>query len=281
MSTETTEAAKAPEVNNLAPTDADAPPNFQIDSEAFIAASPEGYNTDGAKNLLAKHKDMHSLVSSAMEAEKSFSSRMPVPDLNDPAKMSEVYARMGVPETATGYEYSEGIKFTSEEAKGSMSELFKGLDISTKQANGLLEWYQGNSETESIGYTQSIADGLGTTESFLQDESGGLKGSKAYGDYWNVASSAMAAQGIDIGSDDNAELMGSDVGRKMIKFAYQFGQAARPGSIPGITSQESTVASLEGRMNSLYKEMSTTSWNNQKQAELNSIKQQMTQARGR
>lgn len=280
MSTET-EVADAPsdaQVNTLAPTDADKPPSFQIDSEAFATAAPEGYNTDGASKLLEKHKgNVHSIINSAMEAEKSFSSRMPVPDVGDEAKMAEVYSRMGVPAEASGYEYAEGVKFTSDEAKGQMSELFKGLNINSKQANGLLEWYQGQNESASSEFTQSIADGIGTTEAFLQDQSGGLKGSKAYNDYWNVASSTMAAQGVDIGSDENAELMGSDAGRKILKMAYQFGAAAKPGTIPGIVSQETTVGSLNDRANALYGEMSKPGWNPQKQAELDSIKQQLRQ----
>ena len=267
----------APNTNNLAPTDADKPPSFQIDSEAFITAAPEGYNTDGAKNLLSKHKDMHSLVSSAMEAEKSFSSRMPVPDLNDPEKMSAVYAKMGVPAEATGYEYGEEIKFTSDDAKGQMSELFKGLDISTKQANGMLKWYQDQNTSSAASFDQDVADGLATTETYIQDQSGGLKGSKAYNDFWNTVESSAAVYGIDVNSDENADIMGTDIGRKLVSMAHAIGAAARPGTIPGMHSQVDSAGSLNERKDTLYKEMSKPGWNSAKQAELDSIKQRLRQ----
>ena len=270
--------AQSDAVNNLAATDADKPPSFQVDSEAFVTAAPQGYNTDGAKNLLEKHKgNIHSIIGSAMEAEKSFSSRMPVPDMDDPEKMSAVYAKMGVPAEASGYEYGEGIKFTSDEAKGQMSELFKGLDVSTKQANGMLKWYQDQNTSSAASFDQSVQDGLATTETYIQEQSGGLKGSKAYNDFWNTVESSAAVYGIDVNSDDNADIMGTDIGRKIVSMAHAMGAAARPGTIPGMNSQTDTVGSLDDRKNALYKEMSKPSWDSSKQAELDSIKQQLRQ----
>ena len=264
--------------NNLAPTPADAPPSFQVDSEAFVTAAPEGYDTESAKSMLETHKgNVHSIIKSSIEAQKAFSSRMPVPDLNDPEKMSAVYAKMGVPAEAAGYEYGEDVKFTSDEAKGQMSDLFKGLNISTPQANGLLKWYQGQNESSEASYDQGVTDGLATTESFIQSESGGLKGSKAYNDYWNTVESAAAVYGVDVNSDSNSDVMSTDVGRKMVTMAYALGSAARPGTIPGMHSQTDTVGSLNDRKNELYKEMSKPTWNESKQGELDSIKQQLKQ----
>lgn len=268
-----------------APVTSPAPtPSFLVDTEAFVAAAAgkEGYDVKGATELLNRHKgDIFGILKSATEAEKAFSSRMPVPDGSDPAKMQEVYQKLGVPAEATGYKYGEGIRFTSDDAKAELGALFKDSGVNNDGANKLLGWYQQDQAKQEEAKIQSINDGIVETEGYIQSQSGGLKGTQAYHDYETAVKATLASRGIDITDPANSELLGSDAGRKIIAFAYDYAMASQPGKIPGLEGKVTTVANIDQRYAELAKEMmaNPAQWrrNPQKQVELDGLLRQKKQ----
>jgi hypothetical protein len=259
-----------------------APPSFQVDVEAFSAAAPEGYDVNSATDILTRHKgDVFSLVKQTAELEKSFSSRMSVPDPSNPEKMADVFNKMGRPADAAGYAWDDGIKFTDDAAKDHLSAFMHETGLSNIQANAILKKQLEINTQADAQFHQDLTDGKALTDKQIQEWSGGLKGSKAFNDYENVFDSVLKSQGVDFNAPENQEFFASESGRKIIKLAYDYGTAAQPGQIPGISEQTNTVGSLDQRMSELYKEISANphQWNANpsKQAELNSLKQQKRQ----
>jgi hypothetical protein len=272
-----------------APNDAPAEqtPSFTVDVEAFKAAVPEGYDAEGAANLLSKHKgDVMSIVKQTMELEKSFSSRMPVPDPSNPEKLNEVLNKLGRPESPEGYQWGEGIQFRDDAAKGFLSSKLHEIGVTNDQANKLLGLQQELAKQSDTEYEQALKDGLALTDKMVQDMSGGIKGSKVYNNTQNIIDSSLKYFGVDPSDEGTQSFLATDQGRAVMKMAYEFGNSSQNGKIPGLSAEQTdTIGSLTARRGELLREMASMGeeWNNNpsKQAELESVKQQIRQMQGK
>lgn len=259
-------------------------PSFLVDIEAFKAAAPEGYDLSAAESVLnVNQRNIHNLVKQNAELQKSFSSRMPVPDASNPEKMAEIYNKLGRPESAEGYAYNESINFTDDAAKAFLSSKFHELNVTNEQANGLLALQMQLDQQAGEQYEQVLNDGWAKTEQFIQSEVGALKNSKAYNDYDNKVDSALKYFGVDYKDENNKAFFASDAGRAVLKMAKEFSDASSTGKlltkVPGISDQDASPGSLETRQTELYKVMVETpgKFTRAMQEELNSIKHQLRQ----
>lgn len=257
-------------------------PSFRVDVEAFKAAAPEGYDVHSAENIISINKgDIFNIVKQNAELQKSFSSRMPVPDPSNPEKMAEIYGKLGRPESPDGYDFGDSVSFKDDDSKSYIAEQMHKLGLSNDQATKLLELQVQMNQKSDSEYEQMLQNGKALTEKQVQEWSGAIKGSRAYNDWNNVADSTLKHFGVDR-SDPNVDaFFASDSGRAVLKLAYDYGTAAQPGKILGIAPQTETVSSLTQRRGELMREMVKLgdSWNAhpEKQRELDSIKQQIRQ----
>jgi hypothetical protein len=257
-------------------------PSFTIDAEAFKAAAPEGYDVSGAMSILEKHKgDAFGILKSATELEKSFSSRMKVPDPADPESMAAAWNKLGRPEAADGYKFEEGVAFRDEAAKAHISSKMHEFGVSNEQANKLLQLQIEMNSQEDQQFQQSITDGKALTDKQIQEWSGGMKGSSAFNTWENAADSALKHFGVDKSNPESEAFFASDQGRAILKMAHTYAQAAKPGQIPGMIAQSESSGSLESRKKELYHKMVSngSQFSPQDQAELDSITQQLKQYR--
>ena len=122
MTTETAEATETTETTTEAqPSDGsllgggqEVAADTSESSEASSSTEVSGSWTDaiqsdelkGSKSL-GKFKSLDDLVSSYLSAEKEVSSRLKVPDKDDDAGLDDIYGKLGRPENAEGYDFSE------------------------------------------------------------------------------------------------------------------------------------------------------------------------------
>jgi hypothetical protein len=133
-------------------------------------ALPEDLRADPT---LASINDTESAAKTLIHQQKMMGNRIPIPKTDE--EMSELYTKLGRPETADGYEVdvpSGYEKYYPEEMMSSFKQTGHDLGLSPKQMQGLVEWQKGSvdyqmNQEQIAGDTQGVQ-----TEEVLRKEFG-------------------------------------------------------------------------------------------------------------
>ena len=126
-----------------------------------------------ADPTLASINDTESAAKTLIHQQKMMGNRIPIPKTDE--EMSELYTKLGRPETADGYEVdvpSGYEKYYPEEMMSSFKQTGHDLGLSPKQMQGLVEWQKGSvdyqmNQEQIAGDTQGVQ-----TEEVLRKEFG-------------------------------------------------------------------------------------------------------------
>jgi len=126
-----------------------------------------------ADPTLASINDTESAAKTLIHQQKMMGNRIPIPKNDE--EMSELYTKLGRPETADGYEVeipSGYEQYYPEEMMTSFKQTGHDLGLSPKQMQGLIEWQKGSvdyqmNQEQVAGDTQGVQ-----TEEVLREEFG-------------------------------------------------------------------------------------------------------------
>lgn len=205
----------------------------------FADSLPEGIRNDP---IFKDIKDLDGLAKSYHGASKLLGNRDPktlfqVPtDPNDPAAVAPIYDALGRPKDAksyqlTEYKLPEGLSVNTER-QGKFLEQAHALGLNNRQADALMQWYNGEITTEYTAIngqkTKTEAEGMATLEKDWGPSTG---------EPFKVKLSLMEAALAQYGSPEliaELEKNGRGNNPELVKAFAKIGETlAEPGKLPG------------------------------------------------
>lgn len=141
--------------------------------KSFRDSIPEEYRSHSA---LADYKDLAGLVKSHISLQGMIGNSVAIPKAEDQDGWKNFYKKLGVPESAEGYQFDLGEQFKNIQLNGDTAKwaqgLFHGANLTPSQANKLMQGYLTKEQEIAAAATESVDKQVEAWQDQLEQELG-------------------------------------------------------------------------------------------------------------